>query len=527
VADATNIRRSNLIEIISSQSWYHDARQESTDARKAELHRVAEVVGKRVYLTDALFDGYVVPAETVTVNSYTPIRFAMCDVDITLTKYPGNTDSVRKTGIVLDHTIDAILENVCVTDAQNKGISIEHSYRPLVEGGRTEGANNYFSGYGVQIVGCTHGKVRNRYTIGSRRGVDVSGYTIPSHMTIVEGCTVYGSGSNSMGERYIYNDDHTRGAYAGGVGTHGPADHTILRNNILGYLHTGVIDRSRNTVIEGNYFVGEFAKPCIDVSFGENSTIINNYTYDGFTGRKNQTISGGGANINTRKPPAFIRIQDSALANGSSGFFRIENNFAMVQDTFLELYGETGGNAIPTVRDLIVKNNHCYFSPQSGSDTASFIKNATVVNSTILLSGSVIKDNTWKRLNGSGNILEYNKVDPRQGTEIEGIKSYSMFLATDTVGSILLGNSNTLYARVIVDAGSSSGGASGMLRVGQGNSSTNEFGQLTNVATVSSIPTGTTGATNKINLALKDGVLYVENRIGSTQRIVITVLAVI
>ncbi|MEM4995033.1 glycosyl hydrolase family 28-related protein [Priestia sp. SB1] len=528
VADSSNIRKSNLIEIVSSKSWYHDPRQESTDARKAELHRVNEVIGNRIYLTDPLFDGYVVPDETVDINIYTPIRFAMSDVDIILTKYPYSTDSVRKIGLILDHTIDALIENVNVVDAQNMGINIKHSYRPIVEGGRTEGANNYFSGYGVQIVGCTHARVYNRFVATSRRGVDVSGYTIPSHSTIVDGCTVFGGGSNSMGDKYVYTDTHGTGAYAGGIGTHGAADHTIIRNCIFGYLHTAIIDRSRNTLADGNYFIGDFAKACIDVSFGENGTYVNNRAVDNYSGLKEKTVSDNGANINTRRPPLFIRFQDTALVNGSSGgFVVVENNFAMIQDRFIEFYGETGGSTIPTLKNFTVRNNNVMFSPYGTTDVAYFLKNSTVANSSILMSGSIIKGNTWKRTSGSGSVYQFGNVDPRTATEVDSPRTYAFYLTTDTVSSVNIGSSNMSYARIMVDAGGSTGVAYGLVRVTQGYTTTNEVGTLNNISCIDIVPTGTTGTSGKINLALKDGILYVENRIGSTQRILLTVFAAI
>lgn len=525
VVSATNIQPGNLIEIVSNESWYHDAREESTDARRAELHRVSSVSGNRIYLTDALFDGYVIPTETVTVTAYTPIRFFMQDMEIALTKYAGNTDSIRKLAIQLDHTIDAVFDNVYITDAQNAGITIKHSYRPTVTGGVTSGANNYFSGYGVQIVGCTHARVRNRFTTNCRRGVDVSGFTIPSHHTIVEDCTIVGSGYNSMGDKYGFLDNHGTGAYCGGVGTHGPADHTILRNNTFQYLHTAIIDRSRNTVAEGNYFIGDFAKPVIDASFGENNIYKNNTCVDNYSGLKNKTVSDGGANINSRRPEVFIRLAATATINGSSGgFTHIEGNFAMVQDTFLEFYGEAADATVPTLKNYTIKDNTVYFAPYTSTEPAFFISNTTVNNASILMSGSTFTGNTWKRTSGSGPVYMFNKVDPRQASQVEGPKAYSFYMTDDTVSSVLLGNSNMLYARMIVDAGGSTGGAYGCVRIGQGYSTTNDIGTSNNIAGVAGVPTGTTGTDGKLNLAVQDGILYVENRLGSTQRIMVTVM---
>lgn len=525
VASTSGMAVGNLIELVSSKSWYHDPRADSTDARKAEIHRIQSITGNRVYLTDALFDGYVTSSETVTVNFYTPIRVAMRDVEVQLTQYAGATDSIRKVGIELDYTIDTLLENVHVTGAQNAGVTIKHSYRPVVNGGKTTGANNYFSGYGVQIVGCTHARVRNRFVTESRRGVDVSGFTVPSHHTIVEDCTVVGGGYNSMGDKYGFLDNHGTGAYCGGIGTHGPADHTIIRNNTFQYLHTAIIDRSRNTVAEENYFIGDFAKPVIDASFGENNMYLNNRCVDNTVGLKEKTISDGGANINTRRPEVFIRLAATATANGSSGgFTHIEGNFAMVQDTFIEFYGEAADAVVPTLKNYTVKDNTVYFAPYGSTDPAYFISNTTVNNASILMSGSTFMGNSWKRTSGSGPVYMFNKVDPRQASQVDGPKAFSFYMTDDTVSSVLLGNSNLFYARMIVDAGGSSGGAYGCVRVGQGYSTTNDIGTSNNIGGVASVPTGTTGTDGKLNLAVQDGILYVENRLGSTQRVMVTVM---
>jgi hypothetical protein len=155
---------------------------------------------------------------------------------------------------------------------------------------------------------------------------------------------------------------------------------------------------------------------------------------------------------------------------------------------------------------------------------AYFISNATVNNASILMSGSTFKGNSWKRTSGSGAVLMFNKVDPRQASEVEGPRAYSFYMTDDTVSSVLLGNSNMFYARMIVDAGGSTGGAFGCVRIGQGYATTNDIGTSNNIGGVAGVPTGTSGTDGKLNLAVQDGILYVENRLGSTQRVMVTVM---
>jgi hypothetical protein len=194
----------------------------------------------------------------------------------------------------------------------------------------------------------------------------------------------------------------------------------------------------------------------------------------------------------------------------------------MVQKTFVDMYGDAGGPAIPTIKNLVVKNNHVFFSPQNTSDVCAIIRNSTVTTANILLSGSTIKENNYER-NSTGQIKYYDNVDPRNASEIEGVKTYSFYITDDSVASVNLGNINVNYARVGVDCT----GANGLLRVTQGVTTTNTWGTLTNVTATSGVLTGTTGTDTTLNLSLQDGTLYVENRLGSTQRILVTVFAVI
>lgn len=523
VADASLIKPSQLLEIVSSLSWYHDPREDSSDCRKAELHRVDEIIGNRVYLTDPLMDGYDLSKETVAINFYTPIRFHMEDIEIVMDRGAEPNDNIRRTGIQLRYTIDSTLKNVYVTNAVNCGISLYHSYRPTVDGGRTTGANNYFAGYGVQTYGTTHAVIKNRHSRNCRRSVDISGGTIPSHYSIIEGCSAFGNGLNSLLNRYTYNDDHTAGTYAGGFGTHGGADHTIIRNNYMGFLHAGIIDRSRNTIVENNYFVGDFYTCCIDVSFGTNGTIRGNQVYDGFTGYKERLISDGGANYNTRKAPIFIRYQSTAVDTGASGgFFRVEDNMAMVSESFIELYASNDVTTVNGINNFIVKGNHVIFTPQYTSGHCAFIKKTmNGVPFNIIMSESTFKDNTFKRSDGVGNMYYFDGVDPRNRAQIDSPKTYSFYMPDDTAEYVHVGGNQSLYMVVMVTC--SGGGA--ILRLSKNITGEVVMGYNNNCAGQGVALTGTTGVDGKLSLAYTDdGKLYVENRLGSTQRIAVTVL---
>lgn len=522
VGNAAGIVPGMLLEIISSLPWYHDPRTESSDARKAELHRVDEVSGNLIHLTDPLMDGYDLSKETVAIKAYSPINVHVENVKILMTRGPEPNDNYRKTGIQLRYTIDSMLKNVDVENATNAGISLYHSYRPTVDGGRTVSANNYFSGYGLQTYGTTHAVIKNRYTLNSRRAVDISGGNIPSHYSVVEGCTVFANGLNSLLDRYGYNDNHTAGTYAGGIGTHGPADHTIIRNNYLGYLHTGIIVRGRNTIVEDNYFVGDFYTNCIDVSYALNIHVKGNIMYDGFTGNKETLISDGGANYNTRKPDHFIRFQYTSLENGSNGsYVEISDNFVMVENTFIVLYAPDTITSIGNQNNMIIKNNYVNFTPQYTSGDCSFIRKDAPGVGTILLSESVFINNIIKRTDGVGTFKYFNGVDIRHGSQIEGPKSYSFYMSTDTADYVWMGGELSPYCVVLVTCA----GATGMIRLSRGVAGGTSFGTLVNVEGAGVALTGTTGTAGKLSVSFtSDGKIHIENRLGSTQRIGLTVM---
>jgi hypothetical protein len=522
VASASGITAGMLIEVVSSASWYHDPRADSTDCRKAELHRVDEVVGNRIHLTDPLMDGYDLTTETVTINAYTPIRVHMEEIDLLMDRGAEPNDTIRKTGISLNYTTDSMLKNVFVTNAVNAGIQLYHSYRPTVDGGRTTSSNSYYSGYGVQTYGTTHAVIKNRHARNCRRGFDVSGGTIPSHYTTVEGCSVFGNGLNSLLDRYGFNDDHTTGTAVFGMGTHGGADHTIFRNNYMGFLHIGINDRGRNTTIEGNNFIGDIKDECIDVIFGENVIVRNNRTYDGFSGLKLATTFDGGSNFNARKPERFITFHTDALQNGSSGgFMVIENNFAMVQDRFISFSGDSTVTTAPVQKNFIVKNNHVMFAPQISANACWFVKNDSYIT-TIMLSGSTFSGNTYERMAGTGDVVYMDAgIDLRDASIAESPKTYSFYLNDDTASSVWIGAIKTNWIRVIVDTNS----VSGSVRVTNGTTSSLPIGTPSASLEVNSIVlTGTTGTDTKISLSYVNGKLYVENRFGAAQRIMITVM---
>jgi hypothetical protein len=522
VVSASGISAGMLIELISSLPWYHDPRTDSSDCRKAELHRVDEVIGNRIYFADPLMDGYDLTNETVTINAYNSIRVHMEEIELVMDRGVEPNDNIRRTGISLNYTVDTMLKNVFVTNAANAGIQLYHSYRPTVDGGRTTSANNYFAGYGVQTYGTTHAVIKNRHARNCRRGFDVSGGTIPSHFTTVEGCSVFGNGLNSLLDRYGFNDDHTTGTAVFGMGTHGGADHTVFRNNYMGYLHVGINDRGRNTTIENNNFIGDIKDSCIDVIYGENVIVRNNRTYDGFSGLKLATTFDGGSNFNARKPERFITFHTDALQNGSSGgFMVIENNFAMVQDRFISLSGTSDVTTAPVQKNFIVKNNHAMFSPQISANACWFVKNDSYIP-TIMFSGSTFTGNTYERMAGSGDVVYIDTgVDLRDATLVESPKTYSFFLNDDTASSIWIGAIKTNWIRVIVDSNS----VYGSVRVSNGTISSIPIGTPSTSLEVNSVVlSGTTGTDGKISLSFVNGKLYVENRFGAAQRIMITVM---
>lgn len=411
VSSVAGVQPGMLMAVISSVSWYHDPRPESTDARKSELHRVAYISGSTVFTEDPANDGYNVPTETVTVHFYSPVSVRLENIAVRAVLPPAGVDAANVTGLRVRYSDLPVLLNVDAENTAAAGVQLIGCYRGQILGGRSSGINNYYTGYGVQIVGSSHSIVRDRVTAGSRRAVDVSGFNVISRHTLIENCVAHGGGVNSEGRIYGWTEGGVTGAYQNGFGSHGPADHTFYRGNTVLQMHTPFSVRGRNTIIENNYIVGRTRFGCVNLITGENVWIKNNIAYSGWSNLKDFTVYEGGANINTRRADWFVRFQ----ATYQGGQIVIENNDVQIQDRFVSF---EAGSVQP---DITLARNKVRFATSSASDPVYFTYND---GAEVTVSRWRILDNDYIRLSGTGAVNTFYNLSLGTSTLVEG-PSYS------------------------------------------------------------------------------------------------------
>lgn len=518
VVSATGITAGMLMEVKSSVSWYHDPRPASSDARKSELHKVSLVSGTTIYTEDGANDGYDTSSETVTLSFYNPVKVEIENVvfKCVLPTPAVGADSV--TGLQITYADSPKLRNVDVENAAACGVSFNGCYRPIRHGGHTYSANDFDTGYGTNVVGCAHGVVRETRSWQCRRAVDVSGGNIISRHTLIEDNVAFGGGFNSEGTQYGWVDaDGSTGAYQCGFGSHGPADGTIYRGNISSNMHNHIACRGRDELIENHVFLGRSRQGLITVTYGENIIVRGCKAYDGRSTLKSGSVFDGGANINSRRADWFMDFSGT-YEGRQVGQVVVENNDVQCQDRFINFNLET---TVSVVNNLVARNNKVRFNPTASATEVYFVYNEDV--SSTIVTGWRLEDNDISRTNGTGQVHILKNIDFRATSNALDVgKTYTMFLADDTATSIPVPSTDIIGAvRVIVDA---QGTAYGCVNVTSGSTTTNAIGTPASILCASGVLAGTTGTDGNLNLSLSAGNLYVENRLGLTRRIVLSII---
>ena len=525
VASTTSIQVGDLMEVKSTLSWYHDPRPGSTDARKSELHRVAYISGNTVYTEDGANDGYNTATETVTLGFYRPVRVRLENIVVRAVRAPEGVDAANIGGIELKYCNEPMLVNVDVEDCAAAGITLTECYRPTVQGGHTFGANAFFTGYGVQTAGTAHAVIRGRRFWNCRRGVDISGEQIISRDSLIESNVVFGGGKDATGMDYGYDSTGTAtNAFQYGFGSHGPADHTTYRGNITANLTNHYTPRGRNEVIESNKMIGRARTGMISIGFGEHLTVRFNTTYDGWAGLKNGTVYDGGPAVELRRPDWFVKIDGSADPTQSyegarTGTIVIEDNDVSVQEAFLMFYTTAAGAVFNNVS---IRNNRVRFFPKN-STTDCYLAN-NLFGSTEPMQGWSIGGNDL-RMTGGRRLYNLGGISLADNTSIQSHqRSYRLTIGDDGVATVPLpevGPGN--FCRIIIDDGNS---VYGCVRVAQLSTTMAPLGtpSLIGCASTSTGLTGTTGTDGQVNVALANGKLYVENRLGASTTLLVTVM---
>ena len=322
VTNTTGIVPGMLCEVMSSLSWYFDPRPESSDARKSELHKVSKVVGNQVFFLDQANDGYDPALETVTLKFYNPIRVHLENLLVQGTLAPPAESTPAITGITVAYADSPTLINVSTDSCAGAGIRSSLCYRPVIRGGYSRRSNDFFTGYGVQILGSAFAMVIDRHSYECRRGVDVSGLQIVSRNTRLIRCVAAGGGTNSKGNTYGWDDAGALGDPQFGFGTHGPADQTeYIECHTYGIRHPYSI-RGRDERIVNMRHVGRTFGGIVVCSHGTNLFVEGGLITSGAWSYK--TAAGGTtswAGKGTR-PDTLIRVYNGYQYSPPSGIQR-------------------------------------------------------------------------------------------------------------------------------------------------------------------------------------------------------------
>jgi hypothetical protein len=360
-----------LMEVKSSLSWYHDPRPTSTDARKSELHKVVSVDGSTISTELPANDGYDVLNESVEITFISPISVYIEGVTVRgVHETPAETTS-RPVGWEIAHALDSVLLHCGSKDFSAAGAVLMLSYNSKIIGGSYDGANNYFTGYGVQTQGTTLCRVEGTRHWECRRGVDVSGGNIISLHTVVEGCVQTGGGYNSRGDVYGWDGAGSVGAPNYGFGTHGPADKTTFINCEVSRCHVPFISRGRATLFQGGRVHGRTRGGVFNLSYGLGCIIKGTCVEPSlFGGKSTQTLGGG--NINSRLSDRLLTISDT-FSSSQDYPIVIEGNYVNCEGSLIELSANTA---------IKYSNNQVNFRSQSAAEERFIITNtsATALN---------------------------------------------------------------------------------------------------------------------------------------------------
>lgn len=384
LTNVDGIKPGQLMTVISSALWYHDPRDV---ARKSELHVVDRVEGANVYTRDPAFDTYILPGETVEVSFHDPVRVSVDNVVFMMDRPAPSNSAPEKIAFIVEHALEPHLTRVGSENGVGAGISIRHSYRPKTSDTTTINSCGYYTGYGIQIYGCTHAQIVRPYASGCRRGTDISGNRVVSRATRVRHGVNTGGGRDSRGAPYGYT---MSGQWSGlspqyGWGTHGPADDTVFDSCLSVDMHHHYTLRGRNETVLNPKMRGRSYLATIVVSFGTNLTVRGAQTTNGYEGGNGQSGTNPTAASSTDQwtPEGFVHVL--ASYNGAEGFITLENNRVVVRRNVLSFV-----DASVAPKSVTMRNNDVVFYPQSGlSQSVVSCTTGTADSSGWQLSGNV------------------------------------------------------------------------------------------------------------------------------------------
>ncbi|OAS87847.1 MULTISPECIES: right-handed parallel beta-helix repeat-containing protein [Metabacillus] len=392
LSKVNGVKSGDLLLIESDTPWYFDPRIGKENLHKGELHRVIGLNKNSVLIENPLWDTYIKDSEIITVKIIDPITINMKNITV-----ERNKSNNRTVGIKLEYTSDSVFHNLTVKNSVSTGIHIVSSFRTSIENSLIIGANDQYSGYGIQSYGSSFSMIRDNTVFGSRRGIDISGL-YPDYYSIVEFNTVFGGGKNENGFNYLSEDTQY------GIGSHSTANYTIFRNNILGNLNYGINIRSANVTIEGNSFIGYIKGASILLAYGKNAIIKNNKTISGKAVPKIADKYSLPDNVEDFKANSFIYIKDTYSFD--KGTVKITNNQANNISTEFILLIVQDNPVNFLLSNLIIEKNYVKYDVNGSKDIKYFINSTESINTEEL----TIDQNIIRFNNKNGIYKKYNNI---------------------------------------------------------------------------------------------------------------------
>lgn len=233
---------------------------------------------------------------------------------------------------------------------------------------------------------------------------------------------------------------------------------------------------------------------CVDASItGVTRTVVNSVLYNGSTGAA---------------PDAVVKV----VAGGSNN---VED--LIIDGLIVSPYAQNGvlveNNGSGTIFDLSFDNVIVSGSAGVG---ISFVRNSGFINKVRIGSNVDVKDRLIPYNYSGANITQF-KIDPMSIPNAMPSYCYDYSITDDSVAVIDLRRS-VFTGWLMVSVGSSQY-AVYVIRAAS-TPAVSAFGSPTsNMNTATTALTGTTGTDGKFTTGVTDGVLYFENRLGSTQRV--------
>lgn len=351
-ATTAGITAGMLMSVESSQLWWHDPRDK---ARRSELHRVVAIRDGRVVTEAPAFEGYNIESEQVTLRFHRPVEVRLSNVTVKMSRPPFSDTAPERIALRVEWANEPKIESVRTIGGLGAGISLRHSYRGRITDAVTLESAGYYAGYGIQLYGCTFTSVVRPYAAGCRRGVDVSGDTIVSRCTRINGGVNVGGGVDSRGTNYGFTPTRqwtTTTQY--GYGTHGPADDTVWEACTTIAMPYHYVVRGRNERIVRPIMRGRALNGAITLTSGHNVTVSGAQLTTGWSGAQDPTNYQHGSKSYTPYLPDALVYVNSGY-EGVDGRLIVEGSDVEVENALVSFADDTAVVQDVTVRDNLVR----------------------------------------------------------------------------------------------------------------------------------------------------------------------------